>query len=275
MKKISVSLLSFVSLICINEAFAEEASNAATPASQPATSNFTQAQKDEIEKIVGDYLTNKPDVVMSAFQAGMAKQQEEAVAKMEKAVTENKDKIFNDAATPIAGNPKGTQSLVVFMDPYCGYCKKFHGELETLLSTNKDVKVIFKDIPIMGEDSVLAIKAMLAAKEQGKYDQLQQAIFSSDKHLTEKQLLKLASSLDIDTKKLKADMKNKDIQVHIDQDMELAKALGINGTPTLIIGESKVVPGYVSAEELSKMLKETAVSAAPAADSKAENKKTS
>jgi protein-disulfide isomerase len=275
MKKISVSLLSFVSLICINEAFAEEASNAATPASQPATSNFTQAQKDEIEKLVGEYLTNKPEVVTNALQAGMAKQQEEAVSKMEKAVTENKDKIFNDAATPVAGNPKGTQSLVVFMDPYCGYCKKFHGELETLLSTNKDVKVIFKDIPIMGEESVLAIKAMLAAKEQGKYEQLQQAIFSSDKHLTEKQLLKLASSLDIDTKKLKADMKNKDIQVHIDQDMELAKALGINGTPTLIIGESKVVPGYVNVEELSKMLKETAVSAAPSADSKAENKKTS
>lgn len=287
MKKISISLLSFVSLICVNQAFAEEASNAATSASQPSASdtsapasqtpasNFTQAQKDEIEKIVGEHLTNKPEVVTNALQAGMAKQQEEALAKMEKAVTENKDKIFNDAATPVAGNPKGTQTLVVFMDPYCGYCKKFHGELETLLSTNKDVKVIFKDIPIMGEDSIVAIKAMLAAKEQGKYDQLQQAIFTSDKHLTEKQLLKLADSLDIDTKKLKADMKSKDIQAHIDQDMELAKALGINGTPTLIIGETKVVPGYVGAEELDKMLKETTASAEPAADSKAEVKKAS
>ena len=275
MKKVYISLLSFVSLICVNEAFAKDDSNVSVPVSQPEASNFTPAQKDEIDKIVGDFLTNKPDLIMAAFQAGMAKQQQEVVIKMEKAVADNKDKIFNDAATPVGGNPKGKESLVVFMDPYCGYCKKFHGELETLLSTNKDVKVIFKDIPIMGEDSTLAIKAMLAAREQGKYEQLQQAVFTSEKHLTKKQLLKLASSLGIDTKKLEADMKSKDIQAHIDQDLELAKTLGINGTPTLIIGETKVVPGYVSAEDLNKMLKEKTDSTPAAAESKTPNEKAS
>jgi protein-disulfide isomerase len=179
---------------------------------------------------------------------------------MEKAVLENKDKIYKNAAAPIAGNAQGTQTLVVFMDPYCGFCKKFHAELDTLLNTNKDVKVIFKDIPIMGSSSVVAIKAMLAAKEQGKYDQLQKAVFSSEKPLTKKQLVKIAGSLGIDTKKLEADMKNKATQAHIDQDLELAKALGINGTPTLIIGERKVVPGYVEAEELNKMLRDGSVS---------------
>jgi len=198
----------------------------------------------------------------------MEKQQKETVAKMEKAVAENKDKIFNDPATPVGGNPKGTQTLVVFMDPNCGYCKKFDKELTTLSKTNKNLKIIFKDIPIMGDSSTTIIKAMIAAKEQGKYEQLQKAIFASDKRLTLKLLLKLASSVGIDTKKLESDMKSKAIEAQINQNLELAKTLGINGTPTLIVGDSKVLPGYVSAEELNKMLSDSSTSA-PTAETKA------
>lgn len=266
MKKVYFGLLSFASLGLVNSAFAEDAPQVKTPgatpqiqaSAQPSTSNFTSAQLGEIEKIVADYLVKHPEIVMTALQAGKEAEQKEAVAKMEKAVFDNKDKIFKDASAPTAGNLKGTQSLVVFMDPYCGYCKKFHAELVTLLKTNKDVKVIFKDIPIMGKDSIVAIKAMLAAKEQGKYDQLQNAIYTSDKNLKRKELLKLASSVGIDTKKLEADMKGKAAQEQVDKNLELSKALGINGTPTLIVGETKVMPGFVVADELNKLLKEAA-----------------
>ncbi len=265
MKKTYVYLLSFASLCFVNGAFATDAPPVQV-GSQLSTSSFTPTQLGEIEKIVGDYLKKNPDVIMNSFQEAMAQQQKEAVAKMEKAVAENKDKIFKDAATPILGNSQGTQSLVVFTDPYCGYCIKFHKELITLLNTNKDVKVIIKDIPIMGPDSVMAIKAMLAAKEQGKYNQLQNAIYSSEKHLTKKQLIKIASSLGIDTKKLEADMNNKAIQTQIDQTLALSKALEINGTPTLIVGETTVLPGFISAEELNKKLKETSATAAHSAE---------
>ncbi len=264
-------MLSIISMGFASCAFAEGTTQVNVPvapsaASAPVSSNFTAAQSQEIEKIIADYLTKHPEIVMNSFQAGMAQQQKEAIVKMEKAVAENKDKIFNNPATPVSGNPKGATSLVVFLDPNCGYCKKFHKELETLVSTNKDVKIIYKDIPIMGPASVMAVKAMLAAKEQGKYDQFQKVVFSSDKPLTKKQLLKLASSVDIDTKKLEADMKTKEIQTLIDQDLELAKVIGINGTPTLIIGEKKVVPGYVSAEELKKMLQESTASSKQASE---------
>ncbi len=259
MKKIYVCLLSFASLNFVSEVFAEETSQAQVDLPSSA-SNFTSAQREEIEKIATEYLAKHPDIITNALQAAMIKQQQEEIAKIEKAVAENKDKIFKDAADPIGGNPKGTQSLVVFLDPYCGYCKKMHGELDTLLKTNKDVKVVFKDLPIMGQGSFMAVKAMLAAKEQGKYDQLQAAIFSADKHLTKKQILKIASSLGIDVKKLEEDMKSKALQARIDQGLELAKALGIDKTPTLIIGETKVLPGYVTAEELDKKLKDIAKS---------------
>lgn len=255
MKKIYLSLLSISCLSFVNIAMAED-----IPVAQ-ATANSSLFNKDQvadIKKIMTEYITQNPSIVMAAFQAGMAEQQKEELAKVEKAVIENKDKIFNNANSPTAGNTEGKESLVVFMDPYCGYCKKFHGELDTILSTNKDVKVTFFDIPIMGPDSILAVKAMLAAKNQGKYEQLQKAIFASDKHLTKKQILKIADSLGIDKKQLEKDMKSSGIQAQIDQNSDLAKTLGINGTPTLIVGESKVIPGFVSAEELNKTLKETA-----------------
>jgi len=278
MKKIYLSVLSFATLGLANNGFADNlpATAPVVPAtSQPAASSFTSAQVAEIEKMIGGYLEKNPDVIMTAMQAGMAKQQQEAAAKMEKAVAENKDKIFKDANDPIAGNPQGKQSLVVFWDPSCGFCKKFHVEVASLLASNKDVKVIFKDLPIMGGNSVMAIKALLAAKEQNKYEPLQKVIFESTKPLTKKQLLKAANSLGIDTKKLKADMESKQVQAQIDAALDLAKILGINGTPTLIIGETKVVPGYVKVDELEKMLKEVSSPSAAATDAQQKSEQAS
>lgn len=253
MKKKYLSLLSFVILNYATVAFAED-----IPLSGgPAGSQFNPQQVADIKKIVAEHLNQNPDIVMTAVQAGMEAKQKEETAKIEKAIAENKDKIFKDKTIPVAGNPEGKASLVLFMDPYCGYCKKFHGEIDAILGKNKDVKISFIDIPIMGSGSNFAIKAMLAAKAQGKYDQLQKAIFAADKHLSKKQLLKIASSLGIDTKQLEKDMKSKDIEAQVTRNSELAKVLGINGTPTLIIGESKVIPGYVKAEEVNKLLQES------------------
>lgn len=241
--------LSFFTLACLGLpqlTIAEEASKG---------SEFSEAQSAEIQKIVKGYIESNPEVIVASFQLAMEKEQKEAVAKMEKAVADNKDKIYKNKKDPIDGNPEGKQSLVVFMDPICGFCKKFHGELITLLGKNKDVKVIYKDIPIMGEKSELAVQALIAAKEQGKYAQLQKAIFSSDKPLTKRQLMKTASSLGINTKKLQEDMKSKAVKDQVAETLELASSLGVNATPTLIINETEVAPGYVTADELEVMLK--------------------
>jgi protein-disulfide isomerase len=263
MNKKYIYLLSFVSFTFMSGAFAADTPSqqaAAAPAAAPQqqASSFTPAQLTEMDKLIGDYLTNHPDQITASLQAAASKQQQETVAKMEKAVVDNKDKLFKDAKAPVGGNLKGTQSLVVFLEPACGYCKKLYKELGELYSLNKEVKVIFKDLPIMGGNSVMAIKAMLAAKEQGKYDQMQKAVYGSDKPASKKQLYKMAASLGLDMKKFAADMKDKALQTQIDETIELSKVVGATGTPLLIINESKVVPGYVTADELNKMLTEPA-----------------
>lgn len=247
MKNLYLSLLSFACLNCVDLAHA---------ADTPAT--FNHEQVAEIKKIAEEYIVKNPTVVMAAFQAGMAEQQKAELEKVEKAVSEHKDKIFKNANAPTAGNPNGTQSLVAFMDPYCGYCKKFYGELATILKDNKDVKITFVDIPIMGDGSTLAIKAMLAAAAQGKYEQMQKAVYTADKHLTKRQILKIADLIGLDKKKFDDALKGKELDVQVEHNAELAKTLGIHGTPTLIFGEGKVMPGFIPAEKANEILKETA-----------------
>lgn len=265
MKKIHLSLLSCLTLAVTNVAFAEEIPIAKT---DNKITQFNPQQVSDIKKIMTEYLTENPDIVMVSFQAGMAAKQKEETAKMEKAFADNKDKILNDKSIPVGGNLEGKQSLVVFLDPSCGYCKKFHGELDTLLNKNKDIKVTYIDIPILGPNSAHIIKAMLAANAQGKYEQYQKAIFSSNKNLSKKELLKIAKSIGLDEKELQKDMKSKEIEAQLNRNSEFAKTLGINGTPTLIIDESKVYPGYMSAEEVVKSLEEVSGVKKAAAPSK-------
>lgn len=256
MTKIYLTLLSAASISLAPIAFADTTTNAQPAPAIAAASNFTAAQVAEIEALISKYIMSNPKVVSESLQAAMALKQQEEMAKMEKVVVANKDKIFKNEADPVGGNLKGTETLVVFTDPNCHYCKKFHPELVSLLKTNKNVKIIFKDLPVMGNNSLLAIKAMLAAKNQGKYVEVQDAVYSADKPLTKKQIMKLAEKLGIDVKKLEADMKSKEIQAQIDQNLELSKIIGINGTPTLILGESTVIPGYLSVDALNEKLKE-------------------
>jgi protein-disulfide isomerase len=258
MKKITLILLSTASICLTPIAFADTTTNTQALSAVTAASNFTAAQVAEIEALVSKYITSNPKVISESLQAAMVQKQQEEMAKMEKVVVINKDKVFKNDADPVGGNLKGTETLVVFTDPNCHYCKKFHPELASLLNTNKNVKIIFKDLPIMGDNSLLAIKAMLAAKNQGKYSEIQDAVYTTEKPLTRKQIMKLAEKLGMDTKKFDADMKSKEIQAQIDQNLELSKTLGINGTPTLILGASTVVPGYLSADALNEKLKEIA-----------------
>ncbi len=256
-------------LLCVSLATMTLANTSllAEPAEKaPASTAFTPAQIKELDVLITAFLVNHPDVVMTSLQAGAEKQQQEEIKKMETAVQGQMEALFNDKETPFLGNVAGAQSLVVFFDPYCGHCRKFHKELTPVVEKNKDLKVLLNDIPIMGPQSILAVQAMLAAKAQGKYDEFQKALFALEEPASEKKLMKIAKSLGLDTKKFKADMKGPAVKKRIEHLMKLTKTIGITGTPTLIINQKKVVPGYLSSEELEKELK---------GEKKEEEKKTS
>lgn len=215
---------------------------------------LTPGQEKEVENIIQTYLKENPKVVMQAVEAAMTLTQLEEQQKLQQAVADNQDKLFKDARSPIGGNPQGKEELVVFMDPYCGFCKKFHSELDKALESNTDLKVVFKDIAIMGPGSNIAVLAMLAAAKQGKYKEMQEKVFEASDRLSKKELLREATVAGLNAKTLEQDMDSEDVRKLAEDTMTLAKDLGVNGTPTFIIGET-VHPGFVPADQLNQLLK--------------------
>ncbi|MDD5586689.1 MAG: DsbA family protein [Alphaproteobacteria bacterium] len=219
-------------------------------ADAPAT--FTDSQKTAIEDVVRNLLIKKePDIIIKAAQEVQGRQEAEAGVKNKQALTANKDKLYNDPNSPIGGNPKGDVVLVEFFDYQCGYCKLTQEGVHKLLAGDKNVKLVYKEFPILGPDSVKASKAALASVKQGKYIKFHEAMMSTKEHLTEEIIFKVAASAGLNVEKLKKDMEGEDIDKMIKANQTLGSEIGAHGTPTFVIGE-EIFPGAVPYENLKK-----------------------
>lgn len=254
MKSILFSSLSVLALVsALNATTEPQAATTAQTAALPASSALTQDQVQEVQKLIESTIQSNPTLVLNALQAAMEQAKQQELDKMKAAVASNADKIFKDPNTPTNGDKNAPVKLAIFLDPNCGACKMFHKELNAYTKNNKDLEIVFKDISIFGEPSAVIVRGLLAANLQGKYEQLQNAVLESKDKLNEKSLLKLAGSIGIDSKKLQADMNSDKIKQQLESNMQLAQAIGVNATPTWIIGE-QVFQGYVPQEELKQIV---------------------
>ena len=212
-------------------------------------------QKTEIEKIVHDYIVAHPEVIREAIQALQAKEEQSKTDAQTQAVLQNKDALFNDPETPVAGNPMGDVTVVEFFDYHCPYCKAVAGPLQQLLQEDKGVRLVLKEFPILGEDSVLASHAALAAHAQGKYLEFHEALMEHRGKFDMDVLKTIAAKVGLDPAKLEADMGQQQIEPQISANHKLAQTLNISATPTFIIGD-KVVEGAVPLEELKAAIKQ-------------------
>ncbi|HMR31841.1 MAG TPA: DsbA family protein [Geminicoccaceae bacterium] len=208
--------------------------------------------REEIEKIVREYLMREPEVIYEAIQE---LQQRRAVAEAERqqqAVTANKAALFSSAEDPIIGNPEGDVALVQFFDYRCGYCRGMVPGLRSLVEKDKGLRIVMKEFPVLGPESTLAAHASLAAAQQGRYAEFHLAMMGS-KQLDEEAIMGIASRLGLDVDRLAADMKSESVQRTIDANARLASELGITGTPSFVIGD-KLVPGAVDIAQLEGMI---------------------
>lgn len=214
---------------------------------------FTDAQKAEINAMMEEYLLNNGEKILESVNKYQAEIQEqdriEASKKAEGFLKEIKNK--NDL--PMAGNPKGDVTIVEFFDYNCGYCRQALEELNTVLKDDKNVKVIFMDMPILGPASLEATKWSLAAHNQGKYFEYHSAILNHNGQKDEASLEKLAKKVGLDVKQLKKDKDSKEVQETIDQNLAQANTMGIRGTPGFIIA-GQIYPGFVEAEQIKEFL---------------------
>ena len=215
--------------------------------------DMPSAQREAIEGIIHDYLIHNPDVLIEALRGAEDKLNREADANASKVLSERRSEIFDDPGTPVGGNPRGDVTIVEFFDYRCPYCKQVLPSLQALLKEDHKLRFLYKEMPVLGPQSVVAAHAALAAQRQGKYEAFHTAMMATKGQITEETVYKVAASAGLDIDRLKQDMSAPDIEQALKANLALANALNIHGTPGFIIG-NHIVPGAVELDTLKSMV---------------------
>lgn len=238
----------------------------ASPAAMAtANDSMSDAQKKQIEKVVHDYLVTNPEVLMEASQALQQKQQQNMQQQAQSAIMKNAEKLLNGGVT-VAGNPKGTVTLVEFFDYQCIHCKKMAPVIAELIKNNPNLRVVYKEFPIFGKSSDVASRVAIAAAMQGKYLAIHENLIKQDGRLNETLIMDSAKAAGVDMDKLKTDMNSKAVTDALDSTRQLAEEMHLMGTPAFIVistpnGKMKegstpaFIPGAASKEALQELVK--------------------
>jgi protein-disulfide isomerase len=215
---------------------------------------FSATQRGEIEKIIKDYLVSHPEVLEEA-SAELDKRKQ--LAEAEKARTEIKnhsDVIFNSPHQVTIGNTKGDVTLVEFFDYNCGYCKRALADLTTIMKEDPKLRVVLKEFPVLGPGSVEAARVAVAVRMQDsgkKYFDFHLRLLGGRGQADKARALAAAKEAGFDMARIEKDMTSDEVNVAIGENMKIAEELGLNGTPSYIVG-SEVVVGAVGLAALKE-----------------------
>jgi protein-disulfide isomerase len=225
-------------------------------AAAPATSAEEPADLpvEQVEKIVREYLLREPEIVYQALEELQRRQAEAEAARQQAAIAENQRELLNDPASPVGGNPDGEVTLVEFFDYRCGYCRRVVSSMRALLDEDRELRVVFKELPVLGPDSERAARAALASRRQGGYVPFHFALMAAD-DLSLQGIRAAAEAVGLDADRLEADMAAPEVNAAIQANYALANELGIEGTPAFVIGK-QLIPGAVDKARLEELIQE-------------------
>ena len=222
--------------------------------SQPAA--MDDAQRAAIETVVRDYLMKHPEIILQSVEALQQREKLAEAERAKKALAENQQALTRNPADFVAGNPQGDITVVEFFDYQCGYCKAVQADAQRLIKDDAKLRFVLKELPILGPGSVVASKAALAARAQGKYLEFHNALMAQRGQLDQDIVVRLAKSVGLDTDRLKKDMESPDVLSVIAANQALAEELGIHGTPGFVFG-NELVPGAIKLEEMKRLVAAT------------------
>ena len=208
-----------------------------------------------IGSMVRDYILANPEVLVEAMQEMEKKQENQRESVAQNAIRAYESELLRDSDSPVAGNPNGDVIIVEFMDYQCGYCKLVYNVVKSVVAADGNVKIIYKDYPILGEASRIAAYTALAAGRQNKYLALHNALMEFRGKLDRARVLEIAASVGIDMPQLNKDMEASEIKQVVERNLALGNALGVRGTPAFVIGK-QLVPGAIDVDTLKKLLAE-------------------
>ncbi len=224
--------------------------------SSPAAA-FTDAEKAEIGTIVREYLLKNPQVLEEVVAILEQQHQDKQSVERTKAMAELKPLLTDSPRGNVVGNPKGDVTLVEFFDYNCGYCKKALGDLEALIKADPNLKVVLKEFPVLGQGSVeaaqVAVAVRLVAPE--KYLAFHEALLGMRGPADRDKAFAAAKQVGIDVDAIKKQATSPELNATLDESMKIAQALGLNGTPSYVIGD-QVVIGAVGIDALKGAIAE-------------------
>lgn len=208
---------------------------AATPASARADS-FSPAQRAEIVEIVRQALKSDPSLLREAIVALQADDERADADAAQNAIKAAGSALAHDSADPSEGNPQGDVTVVEFFDPRCPYCRRMLPTVANLLKRDPRLRIVYKDIPILGPGSLLGSKALLAAQKQGGYLKMREAVLTGPAEITLDTLHASATKAGLDWGRMSREMNDADIADRLRVNLALAHKLNIQGTPAYVIG---------------------------------------
>ena len=210
---------------------------------------LTSEQQNEVNSIVAEYIKNNPKEILEALESYRVSELERVEREAQEKASSLSQDLKKSTNMPFTGNPEGDIVVVEFFDYNCGYCKRALESVQKVVDKDKNVKVVFVELPILGEQSTQAARWALAAQKQGKYFEYHQAIMNHRGPKSDDQLEKIAESVQLDLTQLKADLDSDEINTALSENRQLADSLGISGTPAFIIGD-EIVRGFVPFETM-------------------------
>lgn len=230
--------------------FAGKSSNVAPPVPQQAG-----LAKEDVGPLVREYLLANPELIEEVQQALQAQRDEESQKLALAAIDKNRDAIFNAPEDMVIGNPNGDITLVEFFDYNCGFCKRAMEDVVKIIETDNNVRVVLKEFPILGPDSLAAHQVSMAFRKLApeKYGEYHMALLGADVRATEALAIDLAADYGVSEEALREGMADPAIEDSIRKAYTLADALGISGTPSFVIGDETVFGAVGSDTLLTKI----------------------
>lgn len=222
--------------------------------SSPPTLADDKLSVGGVEQIVRDYLMREPEIIYQAIQELQKRQQAAEATRQQEMIAEHSNDIFRKTKDPLAGNSSGDITLVEFFDYRCGYCRSMVSGLQQLIDSDQKLRFVFKELPVLGPDSVVAAQAALAAAklDQAKYYDFHVALMQS-KDLDRGTILAIAVKQGYDRDQIAAEMDQDWVKTRIAENQALAEKLGISGTPSFVIGKT-LIPGAVDLTKLAQII---------------------
>lgn len=217
---------------------------------------MTDAEREAFRAEVRAYLLDNPEVLMEAIGVLEARQAQAEALRDEQLAALNADALFNDGHSYVGGNPDGDITVVEFIDYRCGFCRRAHPEVTELVESDGNIRIITKEYPILGEQSLLAsqfaVATQIVAGDEA-YKQVSDALIALRSDVTEASLSALAEAYDLDAEAIFAEMEGDAVQEVLAANRALGDRMQISGTPTFVFGD-RLVRGYVDLAQMQRIV---------------------